>query len=393
MSKGDEDTMKTFKAQKLAMILLLVVMVIVAGCSGNSGSSSGGSSGSSSGSQAAQSQGSSQNTDASQSSNSSDAGAGEASPGRDHWKRDLVLGAGSMGGVYYILSGAIADLLMQKVDGIDNVTVLTGTSAEFMVNMDAGKVDMSFNTPDAMYFAWSDEEGQGFGQGERYEKVRFFAATYVNIMDLVVLEKSGIKSVEDIGDKKVAVLSATLSEPMELYLKAHGIENPNVVIINDWNQMAQALRDGSIAALQGIAAHPMSALTELGNSVELRLIPYSSEEAVDKFLDNSVTRFFQRVVQPAGTYDWQKEDYTTVGRGTTLSVSADMPEDQVYEIVKTIYENVDELTKVHPMAKDFTIEMMQTYMDAGVVRVPLHPGVRRYFEENGVNIPATVPQI
>lgn len=372
--------------RKIVAILLLVALVVMAGCSGNNTSSSSGSAGSGS-------SGSSSSTSAqsSGSSGSSDSGGGDA-PASKEWKSDLVLGAGSLGGVYYILSGAIADLLQSQVDGIDRVSVLTGTSGRFLVDMNAGKVDLSFNTPDALYFAWSDEEGQGFAQGERYEKANLIAVTYVNIMDLVVLEKSGINSVEDIGNQKVAVLSATLQEPMELYLKAHGIENPNVVIISDWNQMGQALRDGSIAALQGIAAHPMSALTELGNSADLKLLEYSSEEAVDEFLSHDVTRFFQRVVQPAGTYDWQKEDYKTIGRGTTIAASADLPEDQVYEIVKAIYENKETLMKVHPMAKDFTLEMVQEYLDAGVIQVPIHPGARKYFEENGVVIPDYIPK-
>jgi|GEM_PF-1113733 len=379
--------MKVVKAKTVAIFLLIMTLVL-ASC-GGSGFSSGSGGGGSSPSSSPPAQTGGGSSSGGSTETPSDGGA---TASRDHWKHELTLGAGSLGGVYYILAGAIADMLQSKVDGIDNVTVLTGTSGQFLVDMNEGKVDISFNTPDALYFAWAEDEGQGFAQGERYENVRFIAAAYINIMDLVVLERSGIKTVEDIGNKRVAVLSATLQEPMELYLKAHGIEKPNVVIISDWNQMAQALRDGSIAAMQAIAAHPMSALTELGNSVDLRLIPYSSEEAVDQFLSHNVTRFFQRVTQPAGTYEWQKEDYKTVGRGTTIAAGIHLPEDQVYEIVKAIYENREDLMKVHPMAADFTLEMLQTYFDAGVIQVPIHPGARRYFEEKGVKIPDTIPQ-
>lgn len=318
-------------------------------------------------------------------------GQGSASAQDKEWKSDLVFGGGSLGGVYYTIAGAISDLLQQNVDGIDRVSAVTGSTTLFIPQIQDGKIDIMLGTPDSMYFGWSDEKGQGFEEGERYDKLRVAGVTYINMMDLVVLAGAGIDNVAQIGDGRVAVLSATLKVPMENYLQAHGIENPQVTIIGDWNQMAQALRDGNIAAMQAISTHPTPALTELGNAVDLKLLTYASDEAVQKFLDNPQTRFFQRVTQAAGTYEWQTEDYPTVGRGTTVVISADLPDDQVYAIVKSIYENVDKLAKVHPSAADFTTDMMQEYLDAGVIQIPFHPGARRYFEEQGVKIPDSVP--
>lgn len=318
-------------------------------------------------------------------------GQGPASAQDKEWKSDLVFGGGSLGGVYYTIAGAIADLLQQNVEGIDRVSAVTGSTTLFIPQVQDGKIDIMLGTPDSMYFGWSDEEGQGFEQGERYDKLRVAGVTYINMMDLVVLADSGIETVEQIGGGQVAVLSATLKDPMERYLEAHGVADPQVTIIGDWNQMAQALRDGNVTAMQAISTHPTPALTELGNAVDLKLLTYSSEDAVRKFLSNPQTRFFQTVTQPAGTYEWQKEDYPTVGRGTTVVISADLPDDQVYAMVKTIYENVDKLARIHPSAADFTIEMMQEYLDAGVIQIPFHPGARRYFEEQGVKIPESVP--
>ena len=264
-------------------------------------------------------------------------GTSPASAQHEDWKRSLVFGGGSLGGVYYTVAGAISDMLQRELDGIDRVSAVTGSTTLFIPQIQDGRVDLMLGTPDSLYFGWSDEAGQGFDAGEVHDKLRVGAVTYVNIMNLVVLNDSGIESVADIGNGRVAVLSATLLEPMEHYLRAHGIDNPQVSIIGDWNQMGQALRDRSIAAMQAIATHPMPAVTELGNAVSLRLLPYGSDEAIDEFLSHPTTRFFQRTTQPAGTYDWQTEDYATVGRGTTLVISADLPEDQVYEMIRTIY--------------------------------------------------------
>lgn len=354
-------------------IIALLSVLVISGCS------TGGSSTAPSG-----------NTGTSGSDSAANGAAETEQP--SEWKGDLVLGAGALGGVYYTMGGAIADLLQQKVEGIDRVSVLTGTTSKFIPEVQQGKVDIMFGTPDSFYFGWSEEEGQGFREGERFDKLRMVAVTYINVMDLAVMANSDIQTVKDIGDRKVGIVAATLKVPMEEYLKTHGVENPNVVIIGDWNQLGQALRDGSIAAFQAIAAHPMPAMMDLSNSVDLRLLEYDSEEALETFLSGKETRFFQKVIQPAGTYEWQTEDYHTVGRGTTVGVTADLPEDQVYEITKTIYESVDELAKIHPLMQDFSLDMMQEYLDAGVIQIPFHPGAARYLEEQGIVIPDSVPK-
>ena len=314
------------------------------------------------------------------------------SPENSGPKKDIVIGGGSLGGIYYTLAGAIGDLLQTELDTVERASALTGSSNQFIAQMQSGNVDLSMATPDNVYFGWSDEEGQGWKEGESNDKVNIMAAGYINIMALVAKKDSNIETIEDIGEGAVGVLSSTLQEPMEEYLKAHGIENPNVVIIGDWNQMGQALRDGSIDVMQAIAAHPMPAVMELSTSLDLKLVESKNETAVDTFLEGITTKFFQRIVLPAGTYDWLTEDYHTVGRGTILTATTDLSEDQVYEMTKLIYESADKLSQVHPLAADFNLEMFQEYLDAGTIQVPIHPGARRYFEEKGLTIPDSVPK-
>lgn len=307
------------------------------------------------------------------------------------WKSDLVLGAGALGGNYYNTGAAIGDLLSKELDQVERVSVMSGGNLSFIPMLQEGKADLILGTPDAHYYAWGPEEGQGFKADQRLDKLRLMGAFYINIMDMIVPSNSPIQSLADIGDGKVGVIDVSLKEPMEILLQAHGVEKPNVVVIADWNQIGQALRDGSLKAVQAISAQPIPAIVELSNSIDIRLLPLE-DEAVENFLANPKTRFFQKVTQPAGTYSWQTEDYVTVGRGSVISASSDLSEEQVYEMTKTMYEKVDDLAKIVPVARDFTIEMMQDYLDAGVILFPLHPGARKYFEENGVTIPDTVPQ-
>jgi hypothetical protein len=81
---------------------------------------------------------------------------------------------------------------------------------------------------------------------------------------------------------------------------------------------------------------------------------------------------------PAGTYKDQGEIHTYTEAGPWVC-RADLPEELVYHIVKTIHENQEWLTKnVHKAIGRWKFE-------PGVkVLAPLHPGAAKYYKEIGL---------
>ena len=65
------------------------------------------------------------------------------------------------------------------------------------------------------------------------------------------------------------------------------------------------------------------------------------QEAVDKLMAEKP--WYHTVVIPAGTYDGCDEDITTFAQYTALCARADVPEETVYNLVKTMMENADAL--------------------------------------------------
>ena len=63
----------------------------------------------------------------------------------------------------------------------------------------------------------------------------------------------------------------------------------------------------------------------------------------------------------------------------------DLSDDPVYQIVKTVFENQDELVKAHPVAK----ETVPANIDRDTF-LPIHPGALRYYREKGIAIPRAV---
>ena len=82
---------------------------------------------------------------------------------------------------------------------------------------------------------------------------------------------------------------------------------------------------------------------------------------------------------PAGTYKTSSEDVTTFGVKASFVSSAKVPADVVYEVVRAVFENLDDFRKLHPAFAHLTPEMM---IKDGL-SAPLHEGAVRYYKEQG----------
>jgi len=87
-------------------------------------------------------------------------------------------------------------------------------------------------------------------------------------------------------------------------------------------------------------------------------------------------------VIPAGTYPNQDADWNTIAQPNFLATNADVSEENVYMITKTIFENLPFLQAIHPATKAMALEKAI----AGLP-VPLHAGAAKYYAEQGIEIP------
>jgi TRAP transporter TAXI family solute receptor len=90
--------------------------------------------------------------------------------------------------------------------------------------------------------------------------------------------------------------------------------------------------------------------------------------------------WYAEFIIPAGTYDNQPEGVRTTAVKMLLLTDASMPEDLIYALTKTLWENLGELGKAHPVMKTVTPDMAVSDLSG----VPLHPGAEKYFKEAGV---------
>lgn len=294
----------------------------------------------------------------------------------------LSIATGGTGGVYYPYGGGLAELINEYVDGHSAVAEVTGASVENMGLIFRGDSDLALALADTVYQAYT---GTGAFEGRRIANTRALGSIYPNAVQLVTLADSGITSLQDLRGERVSVGAPGSGTE----LNARAILESNGISYDDFspqrlnfNETADALRDGDIAAGFWSVGPPTSSILNLAATRDIRIIGFSDEEIANAREREAV---FAPYTLRAGLYDGVNEPVQTISIPNVLVVNADMPEDLAYEITKVLFERTDKLIAVHPAANDTTVDF-----SLSSTPVPLHPGAIRYYEEVGADVPDAI---
>ena len=147
----------------------------------------------------------------------------------------------------------------------------------------------------------------------------------------------------------------------------------------NWQTGFQAFMDGKIDVYVNGCLDPCGQFIQFTETEDLRFIgPESPEgEGVTKYLGK--WRYLSDI--PEGLYDGQKNDAAVVSFGTSvgIGVRGDLDEETVYQITKTFWDNIDQVTSEAPWAK--ALDMSFAASKLGLME--LHPGAARYYKEAG----------
>ncbi|MDN7131001.1 TAXI family TRAP transporter solute-binding subunit [Halomonas sp. MC140] len=293
--------------------------------------------------------------------------------------QQLSIATGGTGGVYYPIGGGFAEMINNHIEGAQATAEVTGASVENMGLIMRGDADLALALADTVYQAYT---GTGDFDGRQVENARALASVYPNAVQLVTLAESDIKSIADLAGKRVSVGAPGSGTELNVraLLESNGVDYEDFTPQRlNFNETADAIRDGDIDAGFWSVGPPTSSILNLAATRDIRLIGFSDEEIANAQEEEAV---FAPYELAAGMYDGMDEAVQTIGIPNVLVVNADMDEELAYQLTQLLFENTDELIAVHPAANDTTVQFT---MDS--TPVPLHPGALRYFEEVGADIP------
>lgn len=292
--------------------------------------------------------------------------------------QELSIATGGTGGVYFPYGGGLAEVIGRHVDGASASAEVTGASVENVALISRGDSDMALALADTVYQAF---HGEGAFEGRQVSELRAMASIYPNAVQIVTLADSGITSLEDLRGQRVSVGAPGSGTEVsaQTLLAANGITyddfDPQRL---NFNETADALRDGDIAAGFWSVGPPTSSIMNLATTRSIAIIPMSDEEIANAI---EAEPTFAPYTLRAGLYEGMSDPVQTISTPNVLIVHEDMDEELVYNITRAMFEHVEELIAIHPAANDTTIEF-----SVASTPIPFHPGALRYLEEMGATV-------
>ncbi len=304
--------------------------------------------------------------------------------------KDYLLATASTGGTYYPVGVAISTLTKVKLQPTRKISlsaISSAGSAENIKLLRQNKAQFAILQGLYGYYAWKGK-GPLAANGPQKE-LRAISMLWQNVEHFVILrDKAKTGTITDMAGLK--------GQRLSLGKKNSGTRGSNAVLLGNlgidiskdydlaylgYGPSADALQNGQIVGMSTPAGVPASAvarsLAAMGS--KLTLLNFTPDQA--KKADGGLGIWTPYLI-PASTYPGLAKDVHTIAQPNFLAVRADVDEETVYLITKTIYENLPFLNTIHKATKS-----MSTQKALNGLPMPLHPGAARYFREIGLTIP------
>ena len=301
-----------------------------------------------------------------------------ATPAAAQQQRFVTIGTGGVTGVYYAVGGAICRLMNKdrKTHGIRCSVESTGGSAYNANTIKAGELDFGMAQSDVQY---NSQRGLGAFKDNAFPELRAVFSVHPEPFTVLSRKEANVTKFEELKGKRVNVGnpgSGTRASMDEL-LAALGWKLSDFSLASELkaDEHGPALCDGKIDAFFYGVGHPSANIQDPTTTCGAKLVSITGA-AIDKLVADKP--YYAKVQIPA-IYSGNPQPTPTYGVMATLVTSAKAPDDVVYQLVKSVFENFSEFKGQHPAFANLdTAAMVKDGNSA-----PLHPGAIKYYKEKG----------
>jgi uncharacterized protein len=296
----------------------------------------------------------------------------------------VTMVGGPPAGVFGIFATGIGTYLSKNVPNLDVSVAATTGSVENMrrVNGREGEIGISFagDVHDAF-------NGLDKFTGNPTTNVRAIGIVFMGVGHLVTYADTGIKTVDDLAGKRVAVGnpgSGTFAIAERMFRSIGLWDKINRVPLLG-AAAGQALADGRADAYFWNGPAPDRVTTEAAVSKPVRILDlYTPLSRTDFFKQYP---YYARYVYPAGSYRGVTEDVQTIGSPAVWHVNKDVPAALVQRMVEAIYgkEGNAHMVRVHAGSRDMTLDQALTG-----ITIPVHAGAEAAWKKMGVSVPEAI---
>jgi TRAP transporter TAXI family solute receptor len=293
----------------------------------------------------------------------------------------ISIGTGGVTGVYYPAGGAICRLVNRDraTHGIRCGVESTGGSV-FNVNaIRTGELEFGVAQSDIQFHAVNGS--QQFEADGPFEELRAVFSLHPEPFTVVARTDSGVTRFEDLAGKRVNIGNPGSGQraTMDVVLEAMGWTTDTFAQATELPPAEQALAmcDNNVDAIVYTVGHPSGAIQEATTACDTVLVNVDNDAIRGLVAERP---YYRMATIPGGMYRGTDADTTTFGVGATFVTSTAVSDDVVYEVVKAIFENLDQFKALHPALDVLVPEQMVS----DGLSAPLHPGAERYYREAGL---------
>ena len=299
----------------------------------------------------------------------------------------ISIGTGGPTGVYFVVGNSVCRMVHKEAaegrksgrkHGLRCAAPSTGGSNYNIGQIKEGELQFGVAQSDWQYHAVN---GSSKWEGKKFANLRAVFSVHPEPFQLIASGSSGINSFGDLKGKVVNVGNPGSGQrgTMEVLMKAKGMSMGDFKQATELTSSEQvgALCDGKVDAIAYTVGVPNGAIGQAIDGCGAHFVDLNSE-AEKKLVNDNPFYAFANI--PAGTfYKSQKKDAVTFGVMATFVSSAEVSEDIVYEVVRAVFENLDDFKKLHPAFANLDPKQMIS----NGLSAPLHKGAVKYYKEQG----------
>ncbi|MBR9884088.1 MAG: TAXI family TRAP transporter solute-binding subunit [Oceanospirillales bacterium] len=303
--------------------------------------------------------------------------------------RSYILATASTGGTFYPVGVALATLAKVKLEPTIGLSLSAINSAGSGENVKLMREnEAQFAILQGLYGAWAWAGEGELKEAGQQQYLRSVSMLWQNVEQFVV--RSSYAKTGTIDD-----LKGLEGEKFSIGKKNSGTEGSGRTILGNlgidpdsfnlaymgYGPSADAMQNGAIDGMNIPSGVPTSAITRAYAAMgsDIQILSFTDDQMARA---NGNYKLWTRFTIPENTYPGQTQAVDTIAQPNFLAVRDDISEEDVYQLTKTIYENLPFLNGIHAATKAMALEKAI----AGLP-VPLHPGAVRYYREVGLTIP------
>lgn len=290
---------------------------------------------------------------------------------------NITIGTGGTAGIYYAMGGGLSLLLSQN--GYRSIAQTTDASVANMRLLNRGRINMAFTQNDIAEYHYNGQ--LMFKDEETIQNYSALASLYPELVQIVVRKDSGIKTIGDLEGKKVGVGAPGSSGPetIKMLLEITGLEMSDIEPeYLSYGEAASYFKDRLLDAYITIGGIPHSAIQSVTPVIDVDFIRFTEEE-IEKIKDKYP--LFTTATINKGSYKDVEEDINTIAMQAILVVSNSISADDVYNITKSMFNNLDYLSMSHNNWGKVSLEKA-----LNGITIPFHPGAVKLYNEMGLDI-------